>query len=161
MNPEVHSKLLSGCRFTTISHLGFNRINWHIMLWGCGVGDGGQRNDRIEWQILAAVIYTFKCIFKISQSRIKIHFHHMEHLMFGIHWLCLTFDSWDLAVSYRITIHLHQWAQEVSLWHHPLGWDPIDVLVATQHQDALTNHLHLFGRFGKGSAKQTSSQNLI
>lgn len=84
-------------------------------------------------------------------------------IMVGFNWAWCrrTFDCPDLVVCYGITVHLHQWAQEVSLWHHPLGWLPTDLLVAAQHQDALTNHLHLFGWLGKGSAQWTSSKRQI
>lgn len=64
-----------------------------------------------------------------------------------------TSDSPDLVVTYGVTVHLHQRAQEVSFRHHPLGCLPADLLVATQHQDAFTNHLYLFGWFCEGSVQ--------
>lgn len=84
-------------------------------------------------------------------------------LMVGYSWAWwrLTFDSSDLVVSNGITVHLHQWPQKVSLWHHPPSCLPTDLLVATQHQDALTDHLHLLGWLGKGSAQQTNSKKQI
>lgn len=79
------------------------------------------------------------------------------------YWCCcqLTFDSVDLAVTYWITVHLHQRVKEVCLRHHCLGWLPTDLLVATDHQDALTDHLHLFGWLGKGSAQWTGRKRQI